>query len=68
MKYVYIKNNIVQETIREVDPAFPDIPLEARYTADFLAHCVAVPDDTRTHSGMIYNPEIGVFSEPEIVE
>lgn len=64
MKYIYLVSNIVREIIPEYDPAFPDIPINERYAPDFLAQCIAVPEDTEVSTGMIYDPDTGEFSTP----
>lgn len=54
MKYVYLLNDTVHEIIPENDPVFPSIPITARYSADFLAHCVAVGDEVAVERGWQY--------------
>ena len=62
MKYVYITDNIVREVIPEVNPAFPEIPIGERYTAEFLTQCVVVIDETPVEQNWTYSE--GVFSPP----
>lgn len=62
--YVFLMDNIVREIIPEIDPVFPDLPIEARYTPDFLAQCVIVEDDSGVQTGDIYDPETGEFHKP----
>lgn len=62
MKYIYLIDNKVHEIIPEIDPAFPDIPITDRYSADFLAHCVTADDDTTAEQGWQYID--GAFVKP----
>ena len=67
MKYVYLVENKVHEIIPEFNPVFPDIPIANRYSAEFLADCVAVDDATEVEQNYIYNPETKTFTpESEI--
>ena len=58
-------DNVAREIIPEIDPVFPDLPIEARYTREFLRQCVKVEDDADVQIGDIYDPETGTFSRPE---
>lgn len=58
--YVYIVDNVAYELIPAINPAFPDIPIEQRYPAAFLANCVYTDD--YVEQGYIY--EDGHFHEP----
>lgn len=58
--YVYLVDNIAYELIPIINPAFPDIPIEQRYTTEFLSHCVYTED--YVEQGYIY--EDGHFHEP----
>lgn len=62
MKYVYATDGIVREIIPEINPAFPGIPIEERYTADFLDRCIVVSDDTEVEQNWIC--EGGSFTPP----
>lgn len=69
MKYIYIGiENTVSEIIPEVNPAFPDIPIEQRYSAEFLSHTIRVDDSAAEGitQGMRYNKETGEFYVPEV--
>lgn len=68
MKYIYLENATVQEIIPEVNPVFPGVPIEERYPADFLLHCVAVEDDVKVEQHMIYDEKSGTFAYPEPAE
>ena len=61
---VYIKDGYVAEVIQELDPAFPDVPFEARFAPDFVSKCVQIPDDTEVHSGWIWNESERKFEAP----
>lgn len=63
--YVYLNDSRAQELIPDIDPAFPDIPIEERYTPDFVEKCVHVPDDTAVPYGWMYDEETGTFHEPK---
>ena len=43
--YIYIRDNIAYEIIPEINEAFPEIPIEDRYTKEFLSHCVVIGND-----------------------
>ena len=62
--YIYIKNNIATEVIPEEDENFPGIPIEARYTAEFVASLLHVEDGTEVQQNWIYDPETETFSAP----
>lgn len=66
--YIYLVNNIVQEIIPGVNKAFPHIPIEERYTAEFLKSCVAFPNDVRVEQNWVYDPETGDFTPPSSAE
>ena len=53
MKFVYILNDIVHEIIDEIDPNFPNIPIEQRYSKEFLKNCVVLEDDKVPEIGHI---------------
>lgn len=63
--HVYIDNNrIVRGIFPDFDPAFPGIPIERRYTADFLSRCLEVPDDAAVADKMEYLPLENIFVWP----
>lgn len=64
--YVRIdKNNRVVETIPDIDPVFPDVPISERYSADFVAALIYVDDNANIGYGMVYDREAETFSYPE---
>ena len=65
MNYCYIRNNIVERVVPEFDPTFPEVPIEERYSEDFVAHLVA--DDTETvRYGYLYDADTNTFSAPRL--
>lgn len=67
--YVRINTeNKAVELIPDIIPEFPQYPIEKRYAKEILALCVYVADDAEVHTGMIYDPKTGTFSEPVIEE
>ena len=68
MKYVYINEDFsVGSIIPDEDPIFPGIPVEQRYSAEFLKQCIAVEDTVAEaiEAGSKYDPETGTFYVPE---
>lgn len=73
MNYLYVNSDFVlQEVIQENDPLFPGVPVEERYTQEFLAGCVKRSDEQMESEGiqlgMLYDAESDTFSalpEPE---
>ncbi len=65
MKYVRLNNNVVAEIIPAIDSAFPDVPIEQRYPAEFVKKLVAVDDSVEVRVGMVYDKETGAFSVPK---
>lgn len=62
--YILLNENNVQEIIPDFDPVFPDIPIEERYAADFVAQLLHVADDVAVEQHWIYDPATGAFSAP----
>lgn len=66
MQYIYVNDDFsVGAILCGEDPAFPGVPVEERFSADFLAKCVQVSDDTVIENGAKYDPESGTFYVPE---
>ena len=68
MKYVYVSEDFsIGSIIPDEDPIFPGIPVEQRYSAEFLEHCIAVEDSVveAIEAGSKYDPESGTFYVPE---
>lgn len=59
-----IFNGVVVEIIPEFDPVFPGIPVEDRFSPEFLKECV--PCDETVKQRYIYSN--GEFIEPEATE
>ena len=55
-----IHNGVVVEIIPDFDPVFPGIPVEERYSPEFLKDCV--PCDETVQQRYTYSN--GEFSEP----
>lgn len=69
MQYIYIdRNRVVQEFLPMFDPVFPGVPIEQRYSADFLSHVLEVPDETVVEQSWVYDPQTNTFSEPIVPE
>ena len=68
MKYVYVSEDFsVGSIIPDEDPIFPGIPVEQRYSTEFLRQCIAVEDSVAEaiEAGPKYDPESGMFYAPE---
>ena len=63
MFYVRLENNAVQENIPQFDPSFPEVPIEQRYTNDFLVQCILWEE--LIPLGWIYDEENKKFFDPE---
>lgn len=57
-------NNVVEEIIPDIDQIFPNIPINERYPADFVAELRYFDDNTEVECGMQYNGETGCFEYP----
>lgn len=69
MKYIRINSdNIVMEIIPGEDPIFPGIPIEQRYSADFIAALIQTADETEVEQNWVYDPETKTFDEPPAPE
>lgn len=66
--YILLTNNIVTEIIPNENPVFPGIPIDKRYSAEFLAECIALDDATGIRTGMLYDADTQTFSEPAPLE
>lgn len=62
--YILLEDNKVKEIIPDIDPIFPGIPIEERYTAEFVASLLHVEDETVVEQNWIYDPETETFSAP----
>lgn len=63
--YVRLDSGVVMEMIPDIDPAFPDVPIEERFPAEFIAELLHVEDSTEVGAGMEYDAETGSFGYPE---
>lgn len=69
--YILLDNNTVKEFIPDINPTFPEIPIEKRYPTAFIERLVYVEEVMDIQEGYVYDPETGVFSpppEPEYTE
>lgn len=64
MKYVYIVDGKAYEIIPAINPAFPEIPIEERYSPDFLSNCVVVDEAVEVECNWLYDAETKTFSAP----
>ena len=69
-KYIYLNNlNIVWEILDEFNSEFPEIPIEERYTKQFLDSCLIFDEEEFNQKniflGMTYNRETNSFYYPE---
>lgn len=63
--YIYLSDNrTVVEIIPDENPIFPGVPIEKRYSPDFIQKLMHVPDSTKVEQNWIYEPEMGSFSRP----
>lgn len=62
--YVRLDGGVVMEIIPDIDPTFPDIPIEERYPADFIAELMHVENGTEVEIGMEYNADTNSFGYP----
>lgn len=62
--YILLDKNEVKEIIPDADPVFPGIPIEERYTADFVAGLLHISDGIEVNQNWIYDPETQTFSAP----
>lgn len=66
MKYVYINDDFSTGSIVPgEDPVFPGVPVECRFSKEFLKKCVAVDDETEVKPGAKYDPDSKTFYVPE---
>lgn len=69
MKYIRLnKSNVVMEIIPGEDSRFPGIPIEKRYSTDFIAALIQTADETEVEQNWVYDPETQTFSEPPTPE
>jgi len=66
--YILLESNTVKEIIPDIDPTFPDVPIEERYAPDFIEKLIHVSDDVEVHQNDVYDPKTGLFSEPALDE
>lgn len=65
MKYIRINSkNVVMEIIPGENSRFPGIPIEQRYSVDFIANLIQISDETPVEQNWIYNPDDQTFFAP----
>lgn len=62
--FAHINNSgIVDAVIPEFDPQFPKVPINLRYSSDFIGDCIQITD-TNIKKGYIYDRDLGEFKSP----
>lgn len=64
MYILLTKQNTVAEIIPDYHPAFPNIPIEKRYTKEFISKLLYFTDDTLVEQNWVYDPEMKTFYLP----
>lgn len=69
-RYIYLdENKKVINIIPEFDKTFPDVPIQKRYSKDFLSKCIIVSDPlVEIEQHYIYHPEDNSFEKPVVEE
>lgn len=70
--YIHLYNGIITEFIPEESKDFPGVPIEERYSKDFLDNCIIKTEEYveehKLHIGMLYDADTDSFAEPPIPE
>lgn len=67
MKYIYLHDGKSAHEIQpDNNPDFPDVPINERFSREYLSRCIVVDDDAEVQLGWIYEKETGTFNEPDI--
>lgn len=64
MYILLTKENTVAEIIPDENPVFPNVPIEKRYTSEFVSKLLHFPDDTVVEQNWIYHSDTKSFSAP----
>ena len=69
-KYIYLNNlNVVWEILDEFNPVFPGVPIQERYSKQFLDQCLVMSEEefnaSNINLNMIYDEEANTFNYPE---
>lgn len=64
MKYLYMQDNKVFNIISEYDPNFPKIPIQERYSHEFLSKCIVVADNLEVEQNWDYLAVTTEFKPP----
>ena len=62
--YIRFENGLVSEIVPDIDPTFPNVPIEERFPAEFIAELKYCADDTEVEVGMMYYEETDSFDYP----
>ena len=66
--FLFIQDGIAYELIPEFDEALPGIPLNERYSSNFLSQVVEVPDGIDVKLGWQVDTNSWTFTEPLMPE
>lgn len=63
---VYVQDGVVHEILETNNPLFEGVPIEDRYSTEYLSHCVQVSDEQLDGIvvGMLYDADAQIFSYP----
>lgn len=65
MQYVVLDSRgRALEILLQEDPLFPNVPLEERYSTEFLSRCLQVPASVDIILGNVWDSESGKFIAP----
>ena len=62
--YILLEDNKVKETIPDIDPTFPGVPIEERYAPDFVQGLLHVPDELGVQQNWKYDAQARTFAAP----
>lgn len=66
MKYIYLHDGkSVHEIQPENNPDFPGVPINERFSSEYLSRCIAVNDDIEVQPGWTYDKDTSAFYEPD---
>lgn len=66
--FIHVENGVVTELIPDFIPELPNVEVQHRYSSDFVANLVHVPNDTDIQVGYVYKNGDYVPAEKEIVD
>lgn len=62
-KYIYVKDGKAFNILPEFDPIFPGVPIDQRYSPEFLSKCAIVDEDYPVEQDWDYFPETNTFKK-----